>query len=101
MAVRVSRESFDMQDLQVGQLRAFDRTVAKELCKRDAVGVMEAIAGTAQKSALLLPGVQQAVDSLALLMATAKQQGSKSRVEAWMLLVLTLEAGLPMKLEGK
>ncbi len=73
------------------QLRTFDRTVAKEICKRDAMGVMEAITGTAQLTAPLPLGVQQVVDTLSLLMAAARQKDSKSsKSGVEMLLVLLL-----------
>jgi hypothetical protein len=51
------------------------------VCKRDAMVVMENISGTAQQSAPLPLGVQQVVDSLSLLMATARHKDSKSGVE--------------------
>ncbi len=64
-----------------------DGTVAKEM-----LGVMKAMTGSAEQY------VQLIVDSLALLMATAKQQGSKRKVErrTRMLLVITMQASRSM-----
>ena len=56
-------------------LQSFDRTVAKELCRRGASGMMEALTRTAQQhSPSLTPGVQNVVDAMGMLMQAAKRQ---------------------------
>jgi hypothetical protein len=80
-ALWVSRGSFDLQDCKDSNLRALQKRWH---------GGDGSFNCTAQQFAPLPLGVQQVVDSLALLMATAKQQ-PKKEWRMWMLLT----EGLP------
>ena len=64
------------------QLAQFDRIVSQELCRREASGMMEALAGIPPQPPTVSMGAQQVVDGIAALMR-ARPAGASCRRTRW------------------